>query len=146
MEYKTLRYPGHVAIMKPVRELGLLGTDPVEVNGAVVRPRDAFIAIVSPKLTKPDGRDLVALRVEVAGSRGGRRAGTRWQMVDRYDEANHVTSMMRTTGYSLAITGLMQLDGRIGAAGVRTPDECVPAAAYVAELARRGIGVEETHL
>ena len=31
MEYKTLRYPGHVAIMRPIRELGLLDITPVEV-------------------------------------------------------------------------------------------------------------------
>jgi lysine 6-dehydrogenase len=146
MEYKTLRYPGHVAIMKPIRELGLLATEPVRMNGGEIRPRDAFIAVVSRKLTKPKARDLIALRVEVLGTKGGKRAGTRWQMVDRYDEAHDVTAMMRTTGYSLAITGLMQLDGRIGAAGVHTPDECVPAGAYIAELARRGIVIEETHL
>jgi lysine 6-dehydrogenase len=144
MEYKTLRYPGHAAIMKPIRDLGLLATEPVRVNGVEVRPRDAFVAVVARKLTRPGGRDLVALRVEVRGSRGGRRAGTRWQMVDRYDETNHVTSMMRTTGYSLAITGRMQLDGRISATGVHTPDECVPAAPYLAELAARGVTFEET--
>ena len=33
MEYKTLRYPGHVAIMRPIRELGLLDNKPVEVKG-----------------------------------------------------------------------------------------------------------------
>ncbi len=144
MEYKTLRYPGHVAVMKPIRELGLLGTDPVEVGGARIAPRDAFIAIVSPKLTKPQGRDLVALMVDVRGRKGGRPAATRWQMVDRYDEQHHVTAMMRTTGYSLAVTGLLQLDGRITATGVRTPDECVPAGAYLGELAKVGIAIEET--
>jgi lysine 6-dehydrogenase len=146
MEYKTLRYPGHAAIMRPIRDLGLLANEPVRVNGAEVRPRDAFMAVVSPKLTRPDGRDLVALQVEVRGTKDGRRAGTRWQMVDRYDERSGVTSMMRTTGYSLAITGLMQSCGRIAAPGVHTPDECVPAGPYVAELAARGIRVEETRL
>src|SRR5216110_1574868 len=67
MEYKTLRYPGHVAIMRPVRELGLLGTKPVVAKGTKIVPRDAFIATVSPLLTKPNEPDLVALRVEVTG-------------------------------------------------------------------------------
>jgi lysine 6-dehydrogenase len=146
MEYKTLRYPGHVAIMRPIRELGLLATEPVDVGGTKLRPRDAFIAIVSPRLTKPHGRDLIALRVEVKGKKNGRPASTRWQMVDRYDEKNHVTAMMRTTGYSLSITGLLQLEGRIAAKGVHTPDECVPAGPYVEELAKRGIVIEETRL
>jgi lysine 6-dehydrogenase len=146
MEYKTLRYPGHVAIMRPIRELGLLGTEPVEADGCRVRPRDVFISAVGPTLTRPQGRDLVALQVEVRGTKSGRPAGTRWQMLDRYDEKNGVTAMMRTTGYSLAITGLMQLDGRIATVGVHTPDECVPAAPYLEELAKRGIAIEETRV
>jgi len=140
MEYKTLRYPGHVAIMRPIRELGLLDLTPVRVNGKDVVPRDAFITTVSPKLTKPDGRDLVALRVEVRGHNGKRAA---WQLLDYYDAAHGISAMMRTTGYSLAITGLMQVDGRIAAKGVRTPDEAVPFDAYVSELAKRGVEIRE---
>ncbi len=140
MEYKTLRYPGHVAIMRPIRELGLLSLDPVKVKGMEIVPRDAFIAAVSPRLTKPDGRDLVALRVEVVG-RDGRRVA--WQLLDSYDEASGISAMMRATGYSLAITGVMQVDGRIKSAGVYTPDEAVPFQPYVDELQRRGVAIRE---
>jgi len=139
MEYKTLRYPGHVAIMRPIRELGLLDLKPVTVKGVKVVPRDAFIAAVSPKLTKSEP-DLVALRVEVTG-RGGRRVA--WQLLDYADEAAGISAMMRTTGYSLAITGFMQVDGRISAAGARTPDEAVPFRAYVDELKKRGVEIKE---
>jgi lysine 6-dehydrogenase len=140
MEYKTLRYPGHVAIMRPVRELGLLDLKPVMVKGTKVVPRDAFIATVSPGLTKPNEPDLVALRVEVTG-RGGRRVV--WQLLDYADEKAGISAMMRTTGYSLAITGLMQVDGRISAMGAHTPDEAVPFRAYVDELKRRGVEIRE---
>src|SRR5438270_7384555 len=139
MEYKTLRYPGHVAVMRPIRELGLLDVTPVKVKGKEVVPRDLFIAAVSPKLTKPEGRDLVALRVEVHG-RNGRAA---WQLLGHYDEARGISAMMRTTGYSLAVTGLMQVEGRIAVQGVRTPDEAVPFADYVAELGKRGVEIRE---
>lgn len=140
MEYKTLRYPGHVAILKTIRELGLLDLAPVKVKGKAVVPRDAFIAVVSPKLTKPEGRDVVALRVEVRGRNGKRVA---WQLLDYFDEANGISAMMRCTGYSLAITGLMQVDGRVAGQGVLTPDEAVPFQAYVDELGKRGIEIRE---
>ncbi len=140
MEYKTLRYPGHLAIMRPIRELGLLGLKPVDVKGVKVVPRDAFIAIVSPQLTKPASNDLVALRVEVAGKSGKKVA---WQLLDYSDAERGISAMMRTTGYSLAITGLMQVDGRITARGAHTPDEAVPFAAYVGELKQRGIEIRE---
>jgi lysine 6-dehydrogenase len=140
MEYKTLRYPGHVAIMRPIRELGLLDLKPVAVKGTRVVPRDVFIATVSPRLTKPEGRDLVALRIEVTGKSGGRAA---WQLIDRYDRERGISAMMRTTGYSLAVTGLMQVDGRVTRSGVATPDEAVPYDAYVAEMAKRGVEILE---
>src|SRR5262245_47144430 len=140
MEYKTLRYPGHVAIMRPIRELGLLALSPVKVKGIEIVPRDAFIAAVSPQLTKPNGHDLVALRVEVRGRTGQRVV---WQLVDYFDDATGISAMMRTTGFSLAITGVMQADGRIRSSGVYTPDEVVPFQAYVDELKRRGVEIRE---
>jgi lysine 6-dehydrogenase len=143
MEYKTLRYPGHVAVMRPIRELGLLDLNPIEVKGQRVVPRDAFIAAVMPKLHKPEGRDLVALRVEVSGQKGGKPARVAWQLIDLYDAKHKITAMMRTTGYSLSITGQMQADGRITEKGVHTPDEAVPFQGYVDELAKRGVEIRE---
>src|SRR6478735_7994613 len=113
MEYKTLRYPGHVAIIRPIRELGLLDNQPIAVRG------------------------------EVSGIKDGKPKKTAWQLIDRYDEATGITAMMRTTGYSLAITALMQADGRVTAKGVVTPDESMPAKGYIEELAKRGVKIEE---
>src|SRR5438552_2034737 len=62
MEYKTLRYPGHAALMEAIRSLGLLDLEPVELKGHRVVPRDVFIATVGPRLKKLNGRDLLALR------------------------------------------------------------------------------------
>jgi lysine 6-dehydrogenase len=139
MEYKTLRYPGHAEIMETIRDLGLLDQDPVEVKGVKVSPRDLFVTVVGPKLTKPKGKDLLALRVLVRGRKDGRTVERRYDLVDRYDEAHGISAMMRTTGYSLSITGQMQARREVGPAGVWTPDECMPAEAYMAELRRRGI-------
>lgn len=143
LEYKTLRYPGHVAIMKPIRELGLLGNDPIDVKGVQVRPRDVFIAAATPVLKKPKAEDLVALRVEASGLKDGKPAKVVWQLVDHKDTARNISAMMRTTGYSLAITGLMQADGRVTRKGVLTPDEAMPFQPYVDELAKRGVMIRE---
>jgi lysine 6-dehydrogenase len=140
MEYKTLRYPGHADIMRAIRDLGLLDTAPVTVDGREVAPRDLFIAVVDARLRKPDP-DLVALRVEVTGQRDGRPGRVRYDLIDSFDPDTGVSAMERTTGYSLSITGLMQADGRIEAKGVRTPDRGVPAGEYIRELARRGVRI-----
>lgn len=140
MEYKTLRYPGHARIMHAVRELGLLGLDPVRVDGTEVVPREVFIACAEPRLRRPEGRDLVALRVEVEGTRDGAPARAAWELIDLYDEATGISAMERTTGFSLSITGQMQVRGEIEP-GARTPDAAVDARAYLEALDRRGVHV-----
>jgi lysine 6-dehydrogenase len=144
MEYKTLRYPGHVAIMRPIRELGLLDLKPVRVKGQDVVPRDVFIASVSPKLTKPDGQDLVALRVTASGESDGKPKTTTFDLIDYYDATNGISAMMRTTGYSLAITGLVQARKQVIRFGVTTPDEGMPFDRYVAALKERGVMIRES--
>lgn len=141
MEYKTLRYPGHAAIMRSIRDLGLLGAEAVNVKGQQVAPRDVFVKVAGAALRKGKP-DLVALRVVVTGSAAGVRATRAWEVVDRYDATHGITAMMRTTGYTLAITGLLQLSAAI-APGVHTPDECIPPVRYFEMLAARGVMVRE---
>ncbi|MCC6316380.1 MAG: saccharopine dehydrogenase NADP-binding domain-containing protein [Gemmatimonadaceae bacterium] len=143
MEYKTLRYPGHAKIMEAIRDLGLLDLEPIRVKGAEVRPRDVAVAAMGPRLTRPEGRDLVALRVSVSGTKAGKPATIEWNLVDRYDEQHGISAMMRCTGYSLAITGLMQVRQEVAGPGVLTPDEAMPGAAYIGELAKRGVRLVE---
>lgn len=141
MEYKTLRYPGHAKIMEAIRELGLLELEPIDVKGVRVSPRDVAVAAMGPRLTKPEGKDLVALRVTVKGKKGGVAKSISYELVDFYDDERGISAMMRTTGYSLSITGQMQARGEVQPPGVHTPDECIPAEKYIAELQKRGINI-----
>jgi len=143
MEYKTLRYPGHARIMEAIRELGLLELKPVDVKGMKVVPRDLVVAAMGPRLTKPNGHDLVAMRVYAEGTRDGKPKKIGWEMVDYYDEQTGISAMERSTGYSLSITGQMQARGEIGKSGVFTPDEAMPAEKYISELAKRGVMIRE---
>lgn len=142
MEYKTLRYPGHAHIMEAIRELGLLELTPIDVKGTKVVPRDVIVAAMGPRLTKPKGRDLVAMRVVVEGTKGGTPKKLGWELLDYYDESRGISAMMRTTGYSLSITGQMQANGELET-GVNTPDECIPAEKYISELAKRGVMIRK---
>lgn len=144
MEYKTLRYPGHAQIMEAIRELGLLELEPIDVKGVRVAPRDVAVAAMGPRLTKPEGKDLVALRVTVKGKKAGQPKTVSFELVDRYDEERGISAMMRTTGYSLSITGQMQARGEVKPVGVHTPDECMPAEKYIAELRKRGVDIKIT--
>jgi lysine 6-dehydrogenase len=144
MEYKTLRYPGHAHIMEAIRDLGLLDLEPIDVKGVKVSPRDVAIATMGPHLRKPAGRDFVAMRVMVDGTKNGTPVTHTFELIDRRDDAHGISAMERTTGFSLAITGQLQAEGAITPAGVHTPDECVPGERYIAELAKRGIVIHDT--
>ena len=149
MEYKTLRYPGHARLMEAVRALGFLDLEPVDVKGQRVIPRDLAVAVMGPRLRKPESHDLVAVRVVVEGDIAGDHDGApepvmrAWELVDRYDAERGISAMMRATGYSLSITAQLQARGEIRP-GVWTPDACIPPERYIAELAARGVTVHET--
>jgi lysine 6-dehydrogenase len=143
LEYKTLRYPGHAHIMRAIRELGLLDLEPVAVNGATVRPRDVFVRLVDAKLRQPDIQDLVALKVVVTGKKGAQAKRVVFELLDFADAEHGISAMMRTTGYSLSITGQMQVGGRVGRYGVTTAYEGMPYEPYVKALGKRGIGIQE---
>lgn len=140
MEYKTLRYPGHAQLMAAMRDLGLYDDTPIDVKGQQVTPRDVFIATVGPKLRKPGGTDLVALRVLVKGMKDGVPTTRQYDLLDYYDAEHDITAMMRVTGYTLSITGQLMASGALES-GVFTPDECFPGDRYIAELAARGIEI-----
>ncbi len=144
MEYKTLRYPGHAKIMEAIRELGLIDLAPVDVKGTKVSPRDLAIAQMQPRLFKKGSPDLVALRVVVTGTKAGKPQTHTFELVDRMDVAHGISAMMRTTGYSLSITGQLQAAGAVKPTGVHTPDECMPGEQYVTELGKRGVLIHQT--
>ncbi len=50
--------------------------------------------------------------------------------------------MMRTTAFSLSITGQMQVQGAIAETGVHPAYVAMPASPYIRELDRRGIALE----
>ena len=143
MSYKTLRYPGHCELMKSMKNLGLMDTDPVEIRGKSVVPRDLLIKILDTKLRKPLGEDLVVMRVVISGILEGMPRTVTYEMVDYYDQDQGITAMMRTTGYSLAATAYMQSAGLIPR-GAHTPSECVPTEMYIQQLADRGIQIRRS--
>ena len=143
MEYKTMRYPGHVHIMKAIRDLGLLDLDPVDVKGTQVRPRDLFIARVDRDLRIPDAPDVVALKVIVDGQQETGPGRVTFRLLDGFDVDHGMSAMTRTTGFSLAITGYMQASGAIEKVGVRCAYEAMPYRPYADALRERGVNIVE---
>lgn len=143
LQNKTLRYPGHFAQLRAFYDLGLWRTDPVQVEGQAVVPRDLFHALFEPLVTFPGDRDVCVIRIRVTGRKDGRPAEVILEMVDYYDEATGFTAMERTTGWDGAIVAAMMARGQIPRGAIPV-ELAVPPDLFVQELARRGIEVKTT--
>ena len=140
LEYKTLRFPGHAVFMKAIRDLGLLSMEPIDIDGTQVAPRDLVVGVLRPLLTREDP-DQVVLRVTATGARDGQRVRLSWNLLDRKDEEAGISAMERTTGFTLAVVGLLMGRDVIDTTGVMPPDEGIPADKYLEELAARDIDI-----
>ncbi len=143
LDYKTVRYPGHWSRMALLKDLGFLETRPMAVGRARVTPRDALAAILEPVLSVPEVRDLVVLRVRVQGTRGGRRCLRQYDLMDFFDEATGLTSMMRTTGFPAAESALLLARRKVEAVGVVAAEEVVPGGVYLEALRASGLRIRE---
>ncbi|MCK6530387.1 saccharopine dehydrogenase NADP-binding domain-containing protein [Myxococcota bacterium] len=125
MKEKTLRYPGHIELMRVFRETGLFSHEPVAVGpeGVRVRPIDVISALMFPKWTYgPGEEDLTVMRVTVDGEQGGAPTRLSWDLLDHYDRATSATSMSRTTGFPCAIVARMLARGEVPGPGVLPPE------------------------
>jgi lysine 6-dehydrogenase len=146
MVEKTARYPGHAEKITAMRNLGLFDTNPVDVGGVKVVPRNMAVSVLDKTLRRGDERDVTVLRVDVAGKKDGKDVERSFVMVDRFDEERGVTSMARTTGYTAAIVARTVARGEIGEKGVVPPETAVVKVfkRFVSELEDRGIRIQET--
>ncbi|MGA2664828.1 MAG: saccharopine dehydrogenase C-terminal domain-containing protein [Nitrososphaerales archaeon] len=149
LDERTLRYPGHAERIGFLLEAGFFGTEKVPVGdgGRAVAPIDVSAAVLQRVLTRGDPRDVTVMRVETVGKRGGAGARVVFDLVDRYDEENRITSMGRTTGFTAAIVARMLGRGEIEGAGVLPPETALGGAAVkrlLAELSAKGVTVRKT--
>jgi saccharopine dehydrogenase-like NADP-dependent oxidoreductase len=144
MRERTLRYPGHIELMRVLRETGFFGKEPLDVGGVKVRPLDVTAALMFPKWTFEDREaDLTVMRVEATGMKGGRRVRLRWDLFDRYDPVTNFRSMSRTTAFPATIVARYVLAGRIAEKGVLPPEKLAGIPGLVddvfAALKERGV-------
>jgi lysine 6-dehydrogenase len=142
LENKTLRYPGHAAQMIAFRDLGLLGLEPIDVNGQPVVPREVFHALFGPRITRPVVKDVCVMRVKGAGTTGGRPAQAVVELIDRYDERTGFTAMQRLTGWHASVLLIAAVTGKVRR-GVVSVEMSLPGSAIVSEFRRRGFTISE---
>ncbi|MEB2312473.1 MAG: saccharopine dehydrogenase NADP-binding domain-containing protein [Sorangiineae bacterium] len=138
LDYKTIRYPGHLAVFAGLHALGMFGEAPV---GAVV-PR-VFTEQMLEASLEDDDTDVVLLRVSVAGKKGGKRGRLVFELIDRHSRETGHSAMARTTAYPAAVVAYMLATGAIERRGVLPGELAVPLEAFLGAVRARGIEVKE---
>lgn len=144
LDYKTVRYPGHAAKIRMLRELGLLEKEPIRVDDISVSPRAVFAAAAEPRLTFLGESDVVVMRVIVEGTKDGKRRRIAFEMLDRMDRKNGITAMMRTTSYPTTAAALMIARGEVPFRGVAAMERAIPAEAFLREIRRHELKIAVT--
>lgn len=144
LDEKTLRWPGHAEKMKLLLESGYFSREKVKTGEGEVSPLEVSWAVLGKKLAEGDPHDMTVMRVIAAGKKGRRI----YDMVDKYDERNKVTSMGRTTAYTASIVTQMLGTGAIRGKGVIPPEKAVQGktyAALISGLGRRGVKIKPSN-
>ncbi|HHS14226.1 MAG TPA: saccharopine dehydrogenase [bacterium] len=123
MKEKTLRYPGHIEIMRVIRETGFLSKEPVDVMGHSIRPLDLTTRLLFPLWKLGDSEpEFTVMRIILIGRQANVIKKIRYDLLDRYDAKTGFSSMARTTGYSCTAAAHLILNGDYSREGISPPE------------------------
>ncbi|HMW01643.1 MAG TPA: saccharopine dehydrogenase C-terminal domain-containing protein [Acidobacteriota bacterium] len=146
LKNKALRYPGHVALFKGLRDIGLFNLDPIEVGGVSVVPRQVLHTLLDPKIAPlPEDKDMMVIHIVGRGQKGGAPAEIHLDIVDRLEETTGFYAMERMTGFHAAIVAQMMARGEV-AQGAVSLEKAVNATRMVEEMAKRDMNVTLTQV
>ncbi len=119
MTEKTLRYPGHAAKMKFLRDMGLFAKDTIAVGEHTIAPLDLTAKLLFPFWKLKEGEeDLTLMRITVTGQRADALLKFQYDLFDSYDRKTGIHSMARTTGYTAVMAAYLILEQRFNEKGV----------------------------
>jgi lysine 6-dehydrogenase len=142
-DYKTLRYPGHWAAMRALRDLGFFDEKPIELHGVHITPREVAAKIIPPHIDFPEEKDLVVVYVYGSGVKNGAPYSISLEFVEYHDDETGFTAMERCTGFAAAIIAHGVATGVVPR-GVVPYEQSMSGHTFVKEWLRRGMMLRET--
>jgi saccharopine dehydrogenase-like NADP-dependent oxidoreductase len=123
MKEKTLRYPGHIQLIKALQAAGFFATEPLKIRDAEFTPLEftSRILIDEWKLSCEDP-EFTIMRVRINGTEGEQPRQYEYHLYDEYDAATQTSSMARTTGYTCTAGAELVLQGLYTEKGVSPPE------------------------
>jgi lysine 6-dehydrogenase len=123
MMEKTLRYPGHIELMKIFREVGFFSDKEIEVAGKNIKPIELTSKLLFPFWTPEKGEeDFTILDLLIKGDEGGKNISHRYFVFDKFDKENQTSSMARTTGFTCCAAARYLLENGFERKGICPPE------------------------
>ena len=140
----ALRWPGWSAFWRPLKQLGFLSNQPVSGFDCKVTPFDFLDRFLGPLLEyQADEKDLVAMINIFEGLIDNKKIRFTSTMLIERDLDTGIMAMSKGVGYTAAIVARMLAKSVIKEKGVLSPLKHVPADAFMSQLKKRGIQIQE---
>jgi lysine 6-dehydrogenase len=138
LDYKTIRYPGHCAAVKPLFDFGLASEEEASIGGVRIKPRDVLAERLASAL--PEGKDdVVLVKCWATGTTRGEEKTASLELVDYADAASGLTAMQRTTGFPVAVAAATLARSGEKIAGAFPPEVAFEPGPFMAALESRGL-------
>jgi lysine 6-dehydrogenase len=123
MKEKTLRYPGHINLIRALSEAGFLSREAITVGETRVVPLEFTSRILFDawKLGTEEP-EFTVMRIILRGTENGIAREVTYDLYDEYDPVEKLSSMARTTGFTATGTAEMILNGKFIEKGLFPPE------------------------
>jgi saccharopine dehydrogenase (NAD+, L-lysine-forming) len=131
-------------------QLGLAGTEPIEVRGARVKPRDVLLEVLkrAPQIERTKSLGFKDIVTEVRGTKGGRPVAGTVETTAWPHKGWGISGGTLLVAAPPGIVARWLAQGKVKASGVLPPEQAVAAAPFFKELEARGarttVAVAET--
>jgi saccharopine dehydrogenase-like NADP-dependent oxidoreductase len=149
MVEKTLRYIGHIEKMKLLKETNFFSKEKIRIGDALISPLEMTTKLLFPLWSfGEEEEDLTVMKIVASGEINKKVVKYTYDLFDKMDTKNGVSSMARTTGYTATSCARLFLEGNFREKGI-IPLEYIGRnyenyLFIMKELAKRGVIFKES--
>lgn len=123
MKEKTLRYPGHIALIQSMKQAGFFDESAIDISGNIIRPIDFTSKILFNQWKlQPTEAEFTIMTIVLKGRVQNKPTTIEYFLYDEYDAATQTASMSRTTGYTCTAAVNMLAENLFTEKGVFPPE------------------------
>lgn len=123
MKEKTLRFPGHIRLIKAFMEAGFFSKKSIKFKGQDIIPFEFTTDLLFKKWKlQPEEHEFTVMRVKLTGEENGESKEVIYDLYDEYDPIEKLSSMARTTGFTGTAGAELILNNLFTEKGIYPPE------------------------